>query len=109
MRDYVHVDDLAEAHVAACRYLLGGGTTDKFNIGTGVGYSVFEVVNAIGEIAGRPVPHNVSARRPGDPPVLIADPGKSRAALGFEAKHSSLENIVRTALAWHMSQEGIAA
>ncbi len=107
VRDYVHVDDLAEAHVAACRYLLDGGQTDQFNIGTGAGFSVFEVIDAVSSAFGARVPCRVSARRPGDPPVLVADPSKARAILNFEARHSSLENIVRTALAWHMSREAL--
>ena len=104
VRDYVHVNDLAEGHVAACRYLIDGGATDQFNIGTGTGYSVFEIINAVETAAGRPVPHTISPRREGDPPVLVADPAKSKAILGFEASFSSLENITATALAWHNGQ-----
>lgn len=101
VRDYVHVNDLAEAHVAACRYLINGGATDQFNIGTGTGYSVFEIIDAVEAAAEERVPHSISPRRAGDPPILVADPAKSKAVLGFEARFSSLENITSTALAWH--------
>lgn len=101
LRDYVHVSDLAQAHVLACRYLLGGGETDQFNVGIGRGVSVFEIIEAVAQHLGRPVPHRVEPRRAGDPPSLIADPSKIGHSLGFEGRHSDLNNIIQTAVAWH--------
>lgn len=101
VRDYIHVTDLARAHVAACCYLLDGGASDQFNVGVGHGYSVFEIVAEVASALGHPVPHRVMPRRAGDPPRLVADPSKIRQRLGFETRHSDLKNIIRTAVAWH--------
>ena len=100
VRDYVHVSDLAEAHVAAARHLLGGGGSETVNLGTGRGFSVREIVDAVGRLTGLGVPCRVAARRQGDPPVLIADGSRARRLLGFTAAHSDIETIVRTAHAW---------
>ncbi|SMX27204.1 UDP-glucose 4-epimerase [Pelagimonas phthalicica] len=101
VRDYIHVSDLAEAHAAACSYLLNGGRTDVFNLGVGKGYSVFEVIKAVEAELNTSVPFRQEPRRPGDPASLISDPAKAKRLLGFEAKHSSLENIIHTAARWH--------
>ncbi|MEM9043696.1 MAG: UDP-glucose 4-epimerase GalE [Pseudomonadota bacterium] len=101
VRDYIHVTDLAEAHVAACRYLLDGGETDQFNVGVGQGYSVIEIVEAVSRHLGNPVPQKIVPRRVGDPPSLIADPSKIQERLGFESRYSDLDNIISTAVAWH--------
>jgi UDP-arabinose 4-epimerase len=101
VRDYIHVTDLGRAHVAACRYLLDGGATEQFNVGVGVGHSVFEIVEAVERHLMGPVPHTIEARRVGDPPKLVADAAKIREVLGFETVHSSLDNIVSSAVAWH--------
>ena len=74
IRDYIHVDDLADAHVRALDYLAGGGATVSLNVGTGVGTSVLEVIETTERIADRPVPHEIVARRPGDPVATYADP-----------------------------------
>lgn len=101
VRDYIHVLDLADAHVAACNHLLKGGQTDVFNLGVGRGYSVLEIIKAVEVEIGTHVPYRLEARRPGDPAELVADPRKTRRILGFEAKYSSLENIIKTAVNWH--------
>ncbi len=101
VRDYIHVLDLADAHVAACTHLLNGAQTDVFNLGVGTGFSVFSIIKSVEAEIGRPVPFRLEPRRPGDPATLVADPSKTRRVLGFEAKHSSLENIIRTATEWH--------
>ncbi|MGJ8572798.1 MAG: UDP-glucose 4-epimerase GalE [Hoeflea sp.] len=101
VRDYIHVTDLARAHVAACRYLLDGGQTDQFNVGVGHGYSVLDIVNAVSNALATEVPHQIKPRRAGDPPKLVADPAKIRRRLGFETRHSDLKNIIETAVAWH--------
>jgi UDP-glucose 4-epimerase/UDP-arabinose 4-epimerase len=100
LRDYVHVSDVAAAHVAALRMAQPEGSFEALNIGTGQGYSVLEVVAAVSRAAGRPVPHTISGRRAGDPPALIADPARATALLGWKPEVSSLAQIVESALAW---------
>jgi UDP-glucose-4-epimerase GalE len=103
IRDYVHVMDLAAAHVAALRYLLGGGASEVCNLGTGKGSSVQEVVGAVERAWGESVPKIVQPRRAGDPPRLVADVSRAEKLLGWEAR-SSLQEIVESALAWHRSE-----
>jgi UDP-glucose 4-epimerase len=103
IRDYIHVEDLADAHVKALDYLAAGGATTSLNVGTGVGSSVFEVLGAIERVAGRPVPHEVVERRAGDPVATFADPTRSADVLGWRATHG-LDRIVETAHRWHSSQ-----
>ncbi|MCC5974350.1 MAG: UDP-glucose 4-epimerase GalE [Rubellimicrobium sp.] len=109
VRDYIHVSDLARAHVAACRYLLGGGETDQFNLGAGRGFSVFEIIAAVERVLGRPVPHSIAPRRAGDPPVLVADASKARDVLGFAPELSDLDDIIRSAAAWFARRAGAGA
>jgi UDP-glucose 4-epimerase len=101
VRDYIHVLDLANAHVAACIHLLNGARTDVFNLGAGNGFSVLEIIKSVEAEIGQTVPYRLEPRRPGDPAVLVADPSKTRRILGFEVQHSSLKNIIRTAIEWH--------
>ena len=100
LRDYVHVNDLAAAHVAALEVELQRGAFEPVNIGTGRGHSVREVVEAVGYAVGRPVPHSVGPRREGDPPSLVADGSRAKDLLAWEPRCSSLEEIVRDALRW---------
>lgn len=104
IRDYIHVTDLADAHLRALTYLENGGATTAINLGTGSGFSIREILTAVERVLGNPVPHQVSPRRPGDPPSLVALAEKARAVLGWEAKHSDIETIVRTAAAWARRQ-----
>jgi UDP-glucose-4-epimerase GalE len=101
IRDYVHVADLADAHVAALRHLLSGAPGGVFNLGTGRGHSVREVLDAIEREAGERLPDVTGPRRAGDPAVLVADPARARSELGFDPRLSDLATIVRTAWAWH--------
>jgi UDP-arabinose 4-epimerase len=101
IRDYVHVADLADAHVTALEQLLGGSVGGVFNLGTGRGYSVKEVLQAIEHEAGESLPGVTGPRRVGDPAILIADPTRARRDLGFNPVRSDLDIIVRTAWAWH--------
>jgi len=101
IRDYVHVTDLAHAHVRALEYLLDGGTSTALNLGTGTGHSVREVVKAVEAATGRPVKTIPSPRRDGDPPVLVADPERASQLLNWNAEMASLTDIVRTAVQWH--------
>lgn len=100
LRDYIHVTDLAAAHVAALEADLPPGAFEAVNVGTGQGASVLEVVEAVGKAVGHPVPHSVGARRAGDPPSLVANPSRARELLGWSATRSSLEQIVTDALRW---------
>lgn len=101
IRDYIHVTDLAEAHVRALRHLLEGGPSVALNLGTGRGHSVREVIAAVAEAARIDPPYRDGPRRPGDPPFLVADCSRARQVLAWETKHSNLEEIVRTAWKWH--------
>jgi UDP-glucose 4-epimerase len=97
VRDYIHVTDLADAHIAALAYLEAGGKSGAFNLGTGKGYSVREVIGAVERVTGRAVPLVMGERRAGDPPELVAAPDRAKAAFGWEAKRSGLDDIVRDA------------
>jgi UDP-glucose-4-epimerase GalE len=106
VRDYVHVSDLADAHVAALRNLLDGGQSFTANLGTGVGHSVQSVVETVERVTGRAVPREVVGRRPGDPPTLVADPSFARRLLGIDFGLSvSLDDIVETAWRCRSSHE----
>jgi UDP-glucose 4-epimerase len=100
VRDYIHVEDLANAHVLALQYLLDGGKSDVFNCGYGHGYSVREVVDMSKKITDADIPAIVGPRRAGDPPVLVADSSKLKARLKWVPKFDSLEYIIRTAWEW---------
>jgi UDP-glucose 4-epimerase len=97
IRDYIHVTDLAEAHVVAIEKLLAGGGSDVFNVGTGAGHSVMEVMRAVEEVTGRKVPHEIGPRRAGDPPALVANSDKLKRTLGWKPKFPQLKDIVATA------------
>jgi len=101
IRDYIHVTDLADAHVRALRHLEAGGDSAAFNLGTGRGHSVREVIAAVEAASGRSVPRREQPRRPGDPPELVADPARAAATLGWRPQHSDLPTIVTSALRWH--------
>lgn len=101
IRDYIHVTDLAAAHVAALKLLEDGHAGGSFNLGTGSGFSVREILNAIRLETGREVPHTVKPRRAGDPTYLVADPSAARRVLNFVPRHSDLATVIRTAWAWH--------
>ncbi|MBX3095721.1 MAG: UDP-glucose 4-epimerase GalE [Fimbriimonadaceae bacterium] len=101
VRDYVHVEDLASAHELAVQHLEKGGLSQTFNLGTGVGYSVRQVIQCVDQVIGAEVPATDSDRRPGDPSTLIADPSAINRAWGWAAKHSRLEQIVEDAVRWH--------
>ncbi|HXA40269.1 MAG TPA: UDP-glucose 4-epimerase GalE [Phenylobacterium sp.] len=100
LRDYVHVTDLAAAHLAALTVDLPAGAFEAVNVGSGRGHSVLQVVEAVGRAVGVPVPHAIGPRRAGDPPSLVADPRRARELLGWAAQHSALDEIVADALRW---------
>jgi UDP-arabinose 4-epimerase len=102
IRDYIHVADLAEAHVLALKRMLDGASGGaRFNLGTGTGFSVREVLSAIETVSGRKLPEVLGARRSGDPSRLVADASLARRDLGFEPRLSDLQTIVATAWKWH--------
>lgn len=109
VRDYIHVTDLSDAHVKALQYLLEGGDSVALNLGTGNGYSVKQVIEAVETVSGLSVPTQIAPRRAGDPPELVADAGKARRCLDWTPRYSDLENIAGTAWKWHQSVEESAA
>lgn len=102
VRDYTHVMDLAAAHVAALDYLLDGGASEALNLGVGQGYSVSQILASVERVTNRPVPISVSARRPGDPAEVIANPARAKAILGFQAQRPELDDMIATA--WRFFQ-----
>jgi UDP-arabinose 4-epimerase len=101
VRDYIHVTDLADAHVRALEVLRSSSANLALNLGTGTGSSVRDVIHAIREASGNPVPVRECGRRAGDPPALVADAGKASSLLGWRPQYSSLSTIVETAWKWH--------
>jgi UDP-glucose-4-epimerase GalE len=101
LRDYVHVTDLADAHVKALERIAGGGASGAYNLGTGHPHSVREVIDAVSRVTGRQVPWTLAPRRPGDPAVLYAAPDKAQAELCWTPALGDLDTIVRTAWDWH--------
>jgi len=100
VRDYVHVDDLATAHVLALKRLLAGGLSRVYNLGSGAGVTVLEMLKAAETVMGKPVPHGFGPRRAGDPPVLVADIRRAVEDLGWQPRQSDLETLIRTAARW---------
>jgi UDP-glucose 4-epimerase len=107
IRDYVHVTDLGEAHVVAIEKLLSGGASDVFNVGTGAGQSVLEVMRAVEQVSGQKVPYEIGPRRAGDPAVLVANADKLKRSLGWKPKFMEIKDIVATA--WQFEQRRAAA
>ena len=107
IRDYIHVEDLANAHVRALHYLLDGGESTAINLGTGRGTSVQELVDAVSRVSGRAVPVTQTPRRDGDVPELVAQPDRAARILGWKAQHTDFDAIVRSAWRWHSRQEGM--
>jgi UDP-glucose 4-epimerase len=106
VRDYIHVTDLADAHIRALERLLGGGESAVFNLGNGKGFSVREVIDAAGKATGRKIPVADAPRRAGDPAVLIADAKKAEAVLGWRPQYPGLDAIIGTAWRWHCKLRG---
>ncbi len=102
IRDYVHVTDLAEAHVLALKFLLAGGNSGSFNLGNGRGHSVMEVIEAARRVTGREIAVTVGPRRPGDPPVLVAENSEARKLLGWSPQRKELETQIADAWRWHV-------
>lgn len=108
IRDYIHVTDLAQAHVLGLEYLLKGGSTEVFNLGNGQGFSIKEVIEAARVVTGRPIAVTLADRRPGDPPVLVGSGKKAQQILEWEPKYADLKTILAHAWQWHQKRhEGI--
>lgn len=101
IRDYVHVDDLIQAHIQAFDYLVQGGKSTVFNLGSSTGYSVKEIVDAVRQVTGREIPAKIADRRPGDPASLVAASDKARDLLAWNPAYNSIEAIIQTAWNWH--------
>lgn len=101
IRDYIHVTDLAAAHVLALESLLKGAESDFINLGTGKGYSVMQTIDVARSVTGKPIPVKITDRRPGDPPVLVAANEKAIERLGWQPVYTNLDEIVRTAWIWY--------
>lgn len=106
VRDYVHVTDLASAHILAVEALSAGRKSGKFNAGTGHGFSVREVLNAVEEVTGKPVPYEIGPKRDGDPPLLVADSGSLMKDVGWSPRYSDIRTIVETAWKWETRAQG---
>jgi len=101
VRDYIHVTDLARAHILAVKYLMSGNESDIFNLGNGVGFTVNEVIKAASEVTGQPIKVVMDERRSGDPAVLIASSEKAQKILRWKPEHAQLEEIISSAWKWH--------
>ena len=103
IRDYIHTEDLARAHILALEYLRNGGESNIFNLGSGDGYSVMEMITAARKVTGHPIPAQVGTRRPGDPAKLVADSSKAQEILKWKPEITRMEDIIATAWKWHSS------
>lgn len=103
VRDYIHVNDLAQAHILAMKYLRDGNDSNIFNLGNGVGFTVKEVVEIARKVIGHPIPAKEEPRRSGDPSMLIASSAKAKEVLGWNPQYADLETIIGTAWNWHKS------
>lgn len=106
IRDYIHVTDLADAHVRGLQYLVDGGSSEVFNLGNGNGFSVRAVIEAARRITGREIPVIESDRRPGDPPILVGSSEKARLVLGWKPQYADLNQILKHAWQWHQKRHG---
>ena len=104
LRDYIHVADLADAHCRALEYLLKGGASDVFNLGTGNGTTVEEIAAAVEFVSGKKLPRKIGPRRAGDPPALVASAEKALRILGWKPQHSDIKNIIASAWRWHAQE-----
>lgn len=104
VRDYIHVNDLCDAHLRSLDHLNRGGATGIFNLGIGRGFSVLEVIRTAVSVTGKDIPYTVADRRAGDPPVLVASAARARQQLGWEPRYTALEEIIETAWRWHRDQ-----
>lgn len=103
VRDYIHVSDLASAHVLAAKYLMDGGESDIFNLGNGVGFTVKEIISCAEKVVGKEIPAKIAPRRAGDPAQLVASSEKAKRVLGWKPRYDDINTIIETAWRWHSS------
>jgi len=103
IRDYIHVSDLADAHIRALAYLVDGGPSTQLNLGNGTGFSVLDVIDAAKAVTGKPIRSKIESRREGDPPQLIADASLANTTLGWTPEFADIEVIIRTAWEWKLA------
>lgn len=101
IRDYIHITDLVNAHILALRYLMAGGESNIFNLGSNTGYSVLEMIEAARAVTGHPIPMEIGERRAGDPALLIASSEKAKKVLGWEPQYTDIKYIIASAWKWH--------
>jgi UDP-glucose 4-epimerase len=104
VRDYIHINDLAAAHIAAFDYLKGGGASTAFNLGNGNGFSVKEVIQTAERITGKSIKVIEGPRRPGDPPTLVGSADKAKKILNWQPRYANLEEIIKTAWKWESNR-----
>ncbi|MEB3175428.1 MAG: GDP-mannose 4,6-dehydratase, partial [Cyanobacteriota bacterium] len=106
IRDYIHISDLATAHILGLEYLQKGGESAVFNLGNGNGFSVREVIATAEKVVGKPIPVQESPRRPGDAPALVGSSAKAKEILGWTPQYADLETIIQQAWRWHQKRHG---
>lgn len=106
IRDFIHVTDIAQAHILGLEHLLKGGSTEVFNLGNGQGFSVQEVIDAARVVTGRPIAVTIADRRPGDPPILVGSGEKAQRILGWQPQYAELKTILEHAWQWHQKRHG---
>ena len=107
VRDYVHVEDLANAHFLALKYLEEIKSYDAFNLGNGRGFSIYEIIKSCEKITNKKIPFSIKNKRQGDPPLLVADNTKANRILNWEPSYKTIDSIIRTAWQWHLNFEKI--
>jgi len=105
MRDYIHVEDLIEAHILSLKYLLNGGQSNIFNLGSSQGFSVKEILEAARKVTGHPIPERIGERRVGDPSILVASSDKAKKILGWNPIRTNINKIIEDAWRWHKNNE----
>lgn len=105
VRDYIHINDLCEAHLLGMNYLDDHPGAHGFNLGNGLGFSILDIIRTSEEVTGRKIPYDIESPRPGDPPSLVADSRRAREVLGWQPRHTEITDIVSTAWDWHRNQK----
>lgn len=104
VRDYIHINDLCQAHLLGLKHMDNHRGAHGFNLGNGRGFSILDIIKTSEEVTGRKIPYDLEPRRPGDPPSLVADSRRAREILGWQPRHAEISDIIRSAWAWHRKQ-----
>jgi UDP-glucose 4-epimerase len=105
VRDYIHINDLCQAHLLGVKYMDNHQGAHGFNLGNGLGFSILDIIGTSEEVTGQKIPYDLTSRRPGDPPSLVADSRRARDVLGWQPRHTEISEIVRSAWDWHRDQK----